>query len=71
YAVSPGYSSESLYLYYANDFEFVEQNLDSDEQLEVEWIDKRKALHMAKTGEIRDGKTLVALLWYIANRDEF
>ncbi len=66
FAVSPGYSNEILHIYYANDFETVERHLDEDEFLSVEWIDKEVAISMAINGEIQDGKTLTALLWYKA-----
>ena len=67
FAVSPGYSNEVLHLFYANEFETVDCNLDDDEFLSVEWIDKEKALNMALSGEIIDGKTLTAILWYNVN----
>ena len=67
YAVSPGYTDEIIYLYYANDFELSSQHFDEDEQLEVNWLDKNEALSLAKSGKIKDGKTLVALLWYAMN----
>lgn len=64
FAVSPGYSSEILHLYYANEFDIVEAHLDEDEFLSVKWIKKEEALKMALNGEIIDGKTLTALFWY-------
>ena len=66
FAVSPGYSDEILHIYYASDFEEVDRRLDEDEFLSVEWIDKKIAIQMAINGEIQDGKTLTALLWYQA-----
>ena len=68
YAVSPGYSDEIIYLYYANDFVLSTQNFDEDEQIEVKWLDKEEALNLAKNGKIKDGKTLVSLLWYAVNK---
>ena len=64
YAVSPGYTDEVLHLYYANDFELTNQNLDDDEQLTVEWIDKKTCFEMALNGQIKDGKTMLVLSWY-------
>lgn len=64
FAVSPGYSSEILHLYYANEFEIVDAHLDDDEFLSVKWIEKDKAIEMALNGDIIDGKTITALLWY-------
>ena len=34
----------------------------------VEWVSVEESLQMALTGKIKDGKTLVALLWYSAVR---
>ena len=66
YAVSPGSTNEVLNLFYANDFELVEQHFDDDEDLSLVWIDKQKCIDMALNGEFKDGKTMLALLWYIA-----
>lgn len=68
YAVSPGYTDEVLSLFYANNFTDVAQSLDEDESLSVEWVSVEESLQMALTGKIKDGKTLVALLWYNAVR---
>lgn len=64
FAVSPGYTDEIIYLYYANSFENGKVNLDEDEFLTVEWIDKDRAFSLAESGEITDGKTLLALYKY-------
>ena len=68
YAVSPGYTDEVLSLFYANNFTDVAQSLDEDESLSVEWVSVEESLQMALSGKIKDGKTLVALLWYNAVR---
>ncbi len=65
YAVSPGYTDEVLHLFYANAFEEVSQHFDDDEELTVEWLDKKLCLSMAINGEIKDGKTMIVLLWYL------
>ena len=64
YAVSPGYTDEVLYLYYADEFDFVEQNFDEDEKLSVEWLSVQECIDMALNGKIKDGKTNIVLLWY-------
>ena len=64
--VSPGYTDEVLNLYYANEFELVDQNFDDDEDLTVLWIDKNECFKMALNGEISDGKTQLVLFWYMA-----
>ena len=59
---SPGYTDEVIYIYKATDFTFTSQNLDEDEFLSAVWIDKEKLKEMVKNKEIKDGKTLIALL---------
>lgn len=67
FAVSPGYTDETLFVYFVNDFENTTQSFDDDENLFVEWIEKNRAFEMLKNGEIKDGKTVIALYWYLAN----
>ena len=62
--MSPGYTDEVLYLYYADEFDFVEQNFDEDEKLSVEWLSVQECIDMALNGKIKDGKTNIVLLWY-------
>ena len=59
---SPGYTSEIIYLYRAQDFKETEKHLDSDEFLQSKWFDKAELKIMLEKGEIKDGKTLIALL---------
>lgn len=59
---SPGYTNEKIYIYKAENFVKSKQNLDEDEFLTAEWIKKDKLKDMIKNGEIKDGKTLIALL---------
>lgn len=66
FAVSPGYTDEIIYLYYANEFKKGVVHLDEDEFLTCEWIDKKKVYKMVENGEIYDGKTLIALYKYRA-----
>ena len=61
FAVSPGYTDEIIYFYYANEFKKGTVHLDDDEFLACEWIDINRAYEMADNGEIYDAKTLVAL----------
>ncbi len=59
---SPGYSSEYLYIYLAADLYPAPLEQDDDEFIQVEAIPAAKALEMARSGEIRDAKTLATLL---------
>lgn len=59
---SPGYTEEIIYLYRAEELEKTDVHLDEDEFLSGEWIDKNIVLEMINNGEIKDGKTLIAVL---------
>ena len=59
---SPGYTNEVIYLYGARNLTQVEQELDEDEFLNVEYIPLDKAVDMVLSNEIKDGKTQAAVL---------
>ncbi len=59
---SSAYLEEVIYLYFASDLTKVGQHLDEDEFLSVERIPLDKAVDMALSGEIRDGKTIALVL---------
>ena len=59
---SPGYTNEIIYLYGARNLTQVEQELDEDEFLNVEYIPLDKAVDMVLSNEIKDGKTQAAVL---------
>jgi len=61
---TPGYTNEKIYIYRAFDGEKVSAHLDEDEFLDVEYIPLDKVKEMLKNGEIRDGKTIIALQAY-------
>lgn len=63
---SPGYTNEKLYIYEAADVRTGEKHPDSDEFLNVEYIPFTEACNMVARGEIRDAKTVCALLFYRA-----
>lgn len=58
----PGYSDERIHLFLASDLTPARQHLDVDEVLEVHEVDFAKAIEMILKGEIRDAKTIAALL---------
>jgi len=63
---APGFASELMYLYLATDLRPADGELlgpDEDEHLLLERMPWREAVTAAERGELRDGKTLVALLW--------
>jgi ADP-ribose pyrophosphatase len=68
---APGFTSELMHLYLATDLRPADDDRlapDEDERLLVERMPWRKALAAARRGELRDGKTLVALHWLAAER---
>lgn len=62
---TPGYTNEKIYIYKATGFTKTKQNLDEGEFVESIWYDKETLNKMIDNGEIKDGKTLIALLWYL------
>lgn len=58
---SPGFCSERLFLYLAQDLEQGDTRHQSDELIEVHWVPFTRAMDMARSGQIQDAKTLVGL----------
>jgi ADP-ribose pyrophosphatase len=63
YYTSPGFCDELLHFYYSDQLEKTDRAPEEDEDLEVEYHTLEEALSMATSGEIVDGKTIMALLW--------
>ncbi len=61
---SPGISNEIMYTFLAKDLQPSEQHLDDSEKIIVEPLSWNAILKMMKSGIIKDGKTLAALLYY-------
>ena len=59
-----GYDSEKIYMYAARGLTTTNQHLDPDEFLDVVKMPFAKALEMVLSGEIKDSKTVAALLKY-------
>jgi ADP-ribose pyrophosphatase len=63
---APGFTSELMHLYLAEDLASVDEgglHPDEDERLELYPIPFGDALAMAERGELRDAKSLVGILW--------
>lgn len=63
---APGFTSELMHLYLAEDLRSVDEGAlhpDEDERLELLPIPFSEALSMAERGELRDAKSLVGILW--------
>lgn len=62
FLTTPGFCSEVLHIYLATNLTRCGQRLDHDEYLEVVKLPFKDALDMVFSGEIIDGKTMIALL---------
>jgi ADP-ribose pyrophosphatase len=68
---APGFASELMHLYLATDLREADGERltpDADEHLLLERMPWRDAVAAAERGELRDGKTILALLWYATLR---
>jgi ADP-ribose pyrophosphatase len=61
---TPGISNELIHLYTARDLTPCAQRLEEGEHITLEALSIEECLQKIKTGEIRDGKTLLGLLWH-------
>ncbi len=62
--VAPGYCSEIIHLFYTDDFEITRNNPEDEEDIDILWIDIERAYEMVKNNEIKDAKSIIALLYY-------
>lgn len=62
YISTPGFCTEVVHIYLAESLTGCRQELEDDEYLEVHRLPFDKALSKVDSGEISDGKTVVALL---------
>ena len=62
---TPGYSNEIIRIYKATEFIETKAHLDQDEFLTAKWFDLSEVKKMIDNGEIKDGKSLIALLTVI------
>jgi len=60
--VSPGFSTEIIFIYKATELTLGETDFDEDEFIETEKVPLEKAYKMIKKGEIEDGKTISGIL---------
>ena len=60
--VSPGFLTEKMHVFLAQDFTETAQNFDDDENIEVEKFTFEEAFEMIGTNEIQDAKTMVGLI---------
>lgn len=65
---SPGFSNETLHLYFAWDLEPASGCPDEDEHLAVELLEPREAVARINSGSIRDAKTITGILLWVSER---
>ncbi len=61
---SPGVLSEKMHVFVATELVPKTQALEEGEDIEVAIVPMKRAIDMIKTGQIHDGKTMNALLFY-------
>lgn len=61
---SPGILTEKMFLFAAYDLERTRTKLEADEEIEIKYAKWDEAIDMIQFGEIKDGKTIAALLMY-------
>lgn len=64
---TPGYSTETIYIYLARDLEFVGRDLEEGEYIEVVPKSKKELKELFKAGKIKDSKTLIAVMHYLGD----
>jgi ADP-ribose pyrophosphatase len=67
---SPGISNEVMHAYVAKDLHFVGQKLDAGEVITPEILPWKQVMSMIHSGEIRDAKTIITLLFYKAYQSD-
>ncbi|MCA4047533.1 NUDIX hydrolase, partial [Pseudomonas aeruginosa] len=64
---SPGFSNEKLTIYFADQLEVGEMNLDDDEFVEVHKFSIEEVKEALQNAEIEDAKTIIALQHLLLN----
>lgn len=62
--LAPGYSTECIHIFLAEDLRAGARKPDEDEEIKVCQLSLKEALEMVKKGEVEDAKTVSALLFY-------
>lgn len=64
---TPGYSTETIYIYQAENLEFVGRDLDEGEYIEVVPKTRAELKELLQAGKIKDSKTLIAVMYYLGD----
>ncbi len=67
---SPGFCDEEIILYFASDLFEAPLEGDEDETIRVETWNRKALMDALENREFRDGKTLIALYWYLLRTQE-
>jgi ADP-ribose pyrophosphatase len=59
---TPGLTNEQMFAFAATGLTHVGQKLEEDESIEVEVVAARRAVEMVGSGELRDAKSMLAIL---------
>ena len=62
---SPGFLDEKMHLVRATELKQSPAAPEEDERIRIRWFSKRELRDFLQKGKIRDGKTLVGLLWHL------
>jgi ADP-ribose pyrophosphatase len=62
---TPGYSTETIYIYKAEKLEYVGRELDEGEYIEVVPKSREELKELYNKGAIKDSKTLIAVMHYL------
>lgn len=63
YYASPGFVDETMAVYLARDLRRGKAQPEADEAIHTRFVPLSDAVHMVASGTIRDGKTLIGILW--------
>ncbi len=64
---TPGYSTETIYIYQAENLKFVGRDLEEGEYIEVVPKTKAELKELMQAGKIKDSKTLIAVMYYLGD----
>jgi len=65
--VSPGYSSELVHFFIAEDLKMVGTRMEEDEDISVVRLEREDAIKMIAENRIEDAKTIIGLCYYLGH----
>jgi ADP-ribose pyrophosphatase len=68
YYASPGFMDETMAIYLARGLKRGEAHPEEDEAIRVRFFPMSGAIRMVRTSRIRDGKTIIGVLWFHASK---